>query len=76
MPPGKYFLWSLEDFQKHYKENYSGKNRTEVSKLDYDFYQRLYHKGWLDKVFPKKDGKFTKEYLEELKRNTKTKNNL
>ena len=73
MKIGKYSYFSLKEFQDYYKENYPGKNRTEVSKLNQIFYQTIYKKDLLDEVFPKVNGKFTDYYLKELKRNMEIK---
>lgn len=64
---GKYSHWNLTEFQEHYQNNYLGKSRTEVSKLDVSFYEEVYKRGLLDEIFPKRYGRFTEHYLKKLR---------
>jgi len=67
--------WTLEDFKKHYRENYEGMNSNEVAGIDKPFVGAAYRKGFVKEVFPRsenkphgywKDEKNIKKELEEI----------
>ena len=54
IPPsrGRWEDWNLEDFKNYYHDNYRGRTRTEISKVESSFVSAAYRKGIADDVFP------------------------
>lgn len=56
--------YSLRDFRDYYKKHYTGMSRSEVSKEDGGFYNKLNKREFLDKVFSSKRKRCPKKSLE------------
>ena len=49
----KFVSWQVEDFQEYYQQNHSNRSRSEVQKVDKNFYKAMIRRQILNKVFPK-----------------------